>query len=188
MVTELSRAGMLALWRRNALVEPSADSCSVELFDGLKVDELLEERMRAWYLAMLDRGDPAVVTDAAELFSVDETISGVWRRIKVDSAVRRVLSLRLAGWEQAVTVVRDDRAAELVAASANPYLRPTAATPAAVIMADGALYASPVTEPFIVSATATVDTGSELYRLDESALATIPTIFTNELLTQNPFR
>lgn len=179
---------MLALWRRNALVEPSADSCSVELFDGLRVDELLEERMRAWYLAMLDRSDPAVVTDATGLFAVSETADGIWRRIKVDSAVRRVLSLRLAGWEQAVNVVRDDRAAELVAASANPYLRPTAATPAAVIMADGALYASPVTEPVIVSATATVDTGPELYRLDESALATIPTIFTNELLTQNPFR
>lgn len=179
---------MLALWRRNALVEPSADSCSVELFDGLKVDELLEERMRAWYLAMLDRGDPAVVTDATGLFAVSETPDGIWRRITADTTVRRALSIRLAGWEQTAQIVRGDCAAELVAASANPYFRPTAATPAAVIAADGALYASPVIAPAVVSATATVDTGRELYRLDESALATIPTIFTNELLTQNPFR
>lgn len=178
MIVNYSRSEMLQIWRRCAGLEPSASSCTVERFDGIDVDTRLEGLMRLWYLALLDEGDinlAGAPADATEL--VTPLPPGDDSRIATlicAPAVRRLCTIRLSGWKRPATVT--DRRNDLygTALQDNRYSRAGAVTPITWFDGDGTVYATPAgPETTVVSATAYIDNGTDSYRLDERALATI---------------
>lgn len=177
MVT-LSHQQMLQTWRKRAGLEPSVVGCTIERFDGLDVNSRLEAMMRQWYLALLDSADPALLgpaSDASALVTVSSVAADGSCTIICDPSVRRLCSVRLSGWERPAPIADYSSAERRISLMANRFSRPGCASPLAWRDSCGHIFAAPAgAASAIVSATAYLDDGPETYRLDERALATIP--------------
>lgn len=165
---------MLRVWRERAGLEPLNADCSIERFDGIDPEAMIRQKMRQWYLALLDEGRPEFLgppSEAAGLLT--HSPDG---RITCDGTVRRPVTLTLSSWERPATVMTENDAAGLVALEANPYSVAGPARPLAWRDTGGMIHASPCRKgDTIVSALAYTDPGDGLYVLDERGLSTIPT-------------
>lgn len=178
MTINVSHQQMLQTWRRCAGLEPMVSGCSIERFDGVDVDSRLGDMMRQWYLELLDKGDPAMAgeaCDVSELISVTAAGNGYEARLVCDESVRRLMSVRLTGWEREATVADSREIGRKLALQSNPYCRAGNADPIAWRDEGGHIHAIPAEEgAAIAEAEGYVDTGPDTYRIDERALSTIP--------------
>lgn len=174
MIKRLTSDEMLQIWRERAGLEPINTDCSIERFDGIDLNAMIRQRMRQWYLAMLDEGRPEYLgtpSEAAELFTV--TPDG---RITADGTVRRTMTLQLSSWKRPAAVKDIADIAGLVPLEANLYSAAGEMSPLAWRESSGIIRVTPcTTSDAITSALAYTDPGEDLYILDERGLSTIPT-------------
>jgi hypothetical protein len=174
MKLTLTRSQMLEMWRRIRAVEPLRLDCTVERTDGVDLDAMLADEMRAWYLHLLHTAPtsmlcPMDMTAQARVVAAGDGVAAASVSLPADGGVVRVLAVRFAGWKAAVapcsTVERVMRLA------ANPYctgLSEAALTPDGAVVASGVQGAAALTELLCV-----VDHGEEVYQFDDSALTEI---------------
>lgn len=168
---------MLQQWRLRRALLPLRNDCEVQRTDGIDIDTYLRAEMRAWYLGLLD-------TALTRYLSLDDIAADVpltvdsarCVTVKLPDACRRVISVRLQGWERPATIVTDPLS-DLARMQHNPFSRGGTASPVAVL--DGStlqLYSAPASaEPPRLRQLLCVITPDEgLYTLDESALSLIP--------------
>ena len=179
MTVTLTHQQMLQTWRRCAGLEPSVTGCTIERFDGVDIDRRLSEMMRQWYLGLLDSGDPSMAgeaTDAGSLVTAVAEDDGCTARLRCDASVRRLCSVRLTDWQREASVVDEVDAARRLELQANRFSRAGNAEPLVWRDSGGHIHASPASEgSAVVAARGYIDTGPDSYRVDERALATIPT-------------
>lgn len=167
---------MLAIWRRAWGLEVQRADCMVEAVEGVAVDKLIEQRMRAWYVGLLDKAPARLlpVEDISPSLTVVGlgTMASAW----LPAGVRRLLEIRLSGWTNPAVPadIADGSCARRMHLALNPYSAPGPAHPLAAL--DGPrLYLSPFGHGWSVAAAlAVVDPGENTYKLDESLLSTIP--------------
>lgn len=169
---------MTRLWRERSGLEPAVTSCGITRHDGIDVDRSIECRARQWYLNLLYRGDRRhlAVEDISPrvTFSTDGYNIG---RCALPLDVCRVFEVRLAGWASSAKV-RKRPPARLISLLANPFFSGSKTEPMAWIEGD-ILCVAPASEargaltlPLMIAAA--VDTGPEMFTIDDSALSTIP--------------
>lgn len=168
---------MLKLWRNAAGLEPLRVDCTVERVDGIAIDAVIEPRMRAWYLHLLDTAPPAMlpVSDVAQAIRLEPAGASGAATAQLPGQVRRLLELRLGSWRSHAVPCIPQEQPRRHRLALNPYSAPGAAHPLCTLSGrcirvmpfsagDEAVYATAVTDP-----------GPETYTLDESLLSTIPT-------------
>lgn len=165
MIRTLTREQMLNIWRVKRAVEPSGLNCSITRTDALDINSQLEREMRAWYMALLDEANPAMVP----LTNVRDATT-----VLPSSDASSLLTLRLPEGTRRPLFVRFEQPDHLIAINygtlpslSNPFdIAPQAGwlTPREVVVrgAKGAL----------LSLLATVDPGPSSYQLDDRALVT----------------
>lgn len=178
MIVNFSHQQMLQAWRTRAGLEPSVSDGSLERFDAVDIDSRISLMMRRWYLDLLDTGDPAMVgcaSEVAPMLTLTPCVGGYAARISGNDSIRRVVSIRLSGWQRDAVLVDASPASRTVALQSNPFSRAGSTDPVAWRHPDGDLIVVPAdSDSRIISAKAYLDTGADLYRLDERALTTIP--------------
>ena len=171
MTVTLTRSQMLQAWRRRAGLEPSAATCSVERFDCVDLDALIETHMRSWYLGLLDNGMTELVgpptADVSSLLTLSVAPCGYEAVIIPHQSLRRLSSLRLDGWLTDAGVVSGLDLSGTLARQSNRFARAGASAPIAWRAPDGSVRAIPARDgSLIVTASGFVDTGPALYVLD----------------------
>ncbi len=169
---------MLEIWRQRLGLCTTRTDASIAEWDGIDTDAMLLARMRPWYLHLLDTAPPALlpVSEAARQCTLSQSGSS-HHLILPPSDCRRVLSVKMQGWQRSVQPVGHDmpEGAALLRRLASPYARPGTGCPTAVLMADGRIAVAPVDIPVVESLRAILDSGPETYTLCPSLLDTIPT-------------
>ncbi len=164
MKKSLTKDAMLDLWRNLRMAEPLRLDCAVARTDGTDLSSALEAEMRAWYLQLLDRGDPGLIVpvDVAQTAIVGSRKQGV-TLISVSASSRRIMEVMFSGWD--MPVAPNATAETLMRAAANPYCqRPLVAAlgpdRVAVAGAQGTL----------TSLMVALDPGPDTYIFDDAAL------------------
>lgn len=180
MKLTLSRTEMLRLRRMSAGLEPLRNDCSIEITDGIDLDEALARQMRAWYLNLLDTG-PRQWIAPEDIFAEAAVYPGAdsGSLVSLPSCCRRAFEIRLQEWAVAVPVLPAERLPEVLNRQRNPFTAATASSPVAVaaMLGDGRqeiLAWPPGGE--VVLLTAATDRGEDVYTFDEAAMATWPTV------------
>ena len=175
MKVTLTREEMLRRRRTAAGLDTLRSDCSIEQTDGLTVDEILEPELRRRYLRFLD-------TAPVELLAPDDLCDDAvcypsaagGAAIRVPLKCRRVLEVRLNGWERSCRVQPPDKAASVMALQLNPYTAATGANPAAVLdPSRTTVLVWPATTgliPTVSLFTAITDPGEDFYVLDEAGI------------------
>ena len=168
---------MLKLWRKAAGLEPSRVDCTMERVDGIDADAVIEPRMRAWYLRLLDTAPPGLLPaqDASRSIHIDDCQWHAGAAGLLPDAVRRLLEVHLTGWKCHAVPCTPEEQPRRHRLALNPYSAPGPAHPLCTV-AGRRIHVLPF-EPgdFLDYALAVVDPGPELYTLDDSLLSTIPT-------------
>lgn len=170
-MTNYSKAQMLAIWRGALGLDTAYAECSIEQFDGLNVNDLIAQRMRQWYLNLLDTAAPALLPTAdiaARCTRVARPNNAA--AITLPDDCRRVVHVRAASWPVAIAPTADTARAALLG---HPFAAPTARRPLAIATLRSILIA-PCAPADAIEVLAVVDPGEQFYTLDESLLATIP--------------
>ncbi len=132
MKLTLTAEELLGQCKLIALLEPLEGECVTAREEGVNVDRLLELKLRARYIAMLDEGDPAlcVARDITGQVSLDDAGCGT-RVIELPADCRCVVEVKVSGWTRAVRPVRPDdpEARRRLRLAANPYLQECAMDP-----------------------------------------------------------
>ncbi|MGN0224059.1 MAG: hypothetical protein ACI4AM_08540 [Muribaculaceae bacterium] len=171
-MTHYTKAQMLAIWRAALGLDTPYAECSIEQFDGINVNDLIAQRMRQWYLNLLDTADPALLPTADIAARCTHTARpNNAAAITLSDDCRRVVHVRAASWPMAIAPEADTACAALLG---HPFAAPTARRPLA-IAALRSLLIAPCAPADAIEVVAVVDPGEQLYTLDESLLATIPT-------------
>lgn len=167
---------MLALWRQRLGLCTSRADAAVAEWEGVDTDTTLRQHMRSWYLRQLDTAPPALlpVSEISRQCTLSAAGSS-HHLILLPSDCRRVLSVRLQGWQRSVHPERYDTpdGDRLLRRLASPFARPGTACPTAVMMADGSIAVAPVDIPVVESLRAIVDPGPDTYILCPSLLEEI---------------
>lgn len=169
----LTEEELLGRWRLLTMLEPLApDGATAERSDYTSLRELCLLRMRAWYASLLDDADPSLVpvTDIRSSCTLRHD-NGVWL-MELPEGVRRVVSVRLAGWRRPAVPVT----AQSAIPCTNPYLTGEEGDPVVIRLSPGRLMIDgPVTD--VTAATgevmATTLPADGSYILSEKALALI---------------
>jgi len=179
MIVTLSREEMLRCRRIAAGLEHLRTDCDVRVTDGIDVDAMYEQELRQWYLDFLDNG-PAhlvAVSDVAATLRDGERVPGGGVMISVPPECRRVFSLRLDSWLNAVEVASAEKARDIISRQLNPYTAASPAMPVACLVPGaeaglaGGIMAWPAGK--LPHVTAAIDTGPGIYKFDEAAMNTI---------------
>lgn len=173
MKVSFTREEMLGHRRLVGGFEPLRTDCTVEDTAGTDIDALLEAQLRGRYLELLDTADVALLApaDIAADTAVDAGADGC-SLLALPAACRRVLSVRLGGWECCAEVLPQAEEGRVRALQLNPFTASDASVPKAVWLSDGHIAAWPrgsVAE----SVVAVCDPGPEVYTLDERALSVL---------------
>ncbi len=177
MKLELSKAEMLARWMSRRYLEPVRADCQVERSDAVDLAALCAREARDWYLELLATAPAELLSpvDVAKDCEAEAAADGYSVDVWMPENVVRPLSVRLAGWYRAATVVAPDSPAARRCASR--FGAGGVAEPVAVLEPDGRLrlFSRPTSRraPVVESLMAAVDTGEELYHFDERALSLI---------------
>lgn len=174
MIRDYSRSEMLEIWRRRAGFETTEESCNVEVYDGMDVNEFLEQRMRRWYLGLLDRGDSRLtpVEDVRSSCHTEANAGGC-TKLSVPLMTRKLISCRLPGWKRAAAP--EEGTTAVLKRESNPYCRADSLHPR-VLKFENYYLCFPAASPdFGIpdEVLVTTDTGPELYRVDDSVTGDI---------------
>jgi len=167
---------MLGRWMLHCGFEPLRADAAVVRADGIDLEKLMAQRMRQWYLDLLD-------TAPVELLETDDIAGNLTVTVLADGSglimlpeeCRRLLSIRLEGWTRNAAIVSAGSAA--ARRQCNLMTRAGASCPVAV--ADGReirLFSPVAGRATVASAIAVMRPEPDIYRLDERALALIPTV------------
>jgi len=173
MNVTLSPDEMLLHWRLYRAMEPLRADCEVERLDGLDTDAILRMQMRAWYLDLLDFGDPALLTpvDVASRAMLSPERDGV-AVITLPHDCRRLLDLKVEGWERSARLTAPGT--QLAMEQLNPYTRGNCHAPVAVVDRFRCrIYPFPAPGARIERALAAVAPADGSYSFDDSALSLI---------------
>lgn len=162
---------MLAAWRRALGLETTRTDCTVTAFEGIDVDSLIRQKMRRWYVGLLDRAPLHLVP--VECY-VDVQMSAGrdgWGTVSLPAGARRPLEVMLTEWHNPARVLAPEEAAPAVARMASPYGLPGTARPLAVL-GSGCIRVYPA-KGKVERLIAVADPGPDAYVLDESLMASI---------------
>jgi hypothetical protein len=173
MIVQYTKAQMLEYRRKIAGFEPLRADCSIEIVDGIDVNELLERELRQWYLDLLDNGDVNLLktTEIGSALALATRNDGS-AVIKLPDNCRRVVSVYVNGWQRDAKVMDYASALPRLQLLSNPYSRPGTSDPLAVDCGNGVLLVAP-TGSYVASATAICDTGEDTFIFDEKALSNL---------------
>lgn len=173
MKLSLTREEMLVRRRLAGGFEPLRTDCTVEDTAGTDIDSLLEQELRGRYLELLDSAPEEYLapSDVAAETAVAPYADG-GSLLAPPPGCRRVLRVRMAGWEKAAEVLPMAQAAGVEARQRNPYTAASAAMPAALGLPDGRVAVWPGAAS-AETVCAVCDAGSEVYNIDERALAVL---------------
>lgn len=185
MKITLSKEEMRRRLRILAGLEPEHTDCAIEYTDGLDIDALLDQKLRAWYLDLLDNGDMSLLAPA-DISSTARCTDGVGdgSEIILPAMCRRVDSIRLEGWNRSTRVLSPSEATAAIRRQSNPFLAATADSPVAVESPGGAggapgnILAWPKGGS-VALLTAALDAGPDSYTLDETALRQLEKVAEN---------
>lgn len=156
-----------------------AHGCSGCACDGIDLRRLAADEMRSWFMNLLDTAprellDPDDISDVAP---VPERLADGRLAITLPESCRRVVGVRLAGWERSATILTD-RESAAARRQCSPMSRAGSHCPVAVV--DGRrLIMSPSEPPEVeqlLVCLAPAEGTRGVYRLDPRALSTIPQI------------
>ncbi len=168
MKLSLTRAQMLERRRLAGGLEPLRSDCSIEYTDGIDVDRLLEQDLRARYVWMLDHADLSCLAVEA-VTGVKESIApSGGTRLRLPAACRRALVVEIEGWERSAKVLPAAMFDKILSWQDNTFRAATARRPIAVSGSDGDIFAWPGGQ--LITLKGIVDPGPEKYILDESGL------------------
>lgn len=161
-----SESAMLELWRLLRAAEPLRLDCTVGRTHGVDMDAIYKNRMRGWYLNLLDRGREEFLApeNVAEGARVER--QGNLTVIAAPEGVRRILRLRFASWPAAIAPRADE--ATVRARAGNHFSK----RPLAALLAPRLVAASGASGQ-LVELIAAVDHGPQIYCFDDSALLSL---------------
>lgn len=169
MIVTLTRRQMIDRWMLMRGFGPMRTDASVVRSDGLDLEAMFEAEARAWYLHVLDTAPPHLVgavdiSDRVTLTVEDDSMAC----IALPDDCRRVVGLRLEGWRNDALIVAPDSAEAL--RQDNELTRGGICRPVAVLEAGRRLSTRslPPGPKRIASLVAVTDSGSDVYRFDES--------------------
>lgn len=174
MLLNLSSEEMLGVWKLKRYFEPLRSDCELSRTDGVDLDRLQMMEMREWYLNLLDNGELSLleVSDIARDVALKYQSDGS-ATIALPAECRRVVEVKLEGWQRAAIIAGPD--SPIAALQRSPYSRGRSEEPVAVVN-QGYLhiYTPPSTDSRISSLKCVAEPADGSYRFDERALATIP--------------
>lgn len=168
-----SKAEMLALWRRRLGFDERRNDCTVEVYDGREVNDIITDAMRSWYLRLLDSA-PLRLLPAARISCTAAPAGIHTMSISLPESCRRVTAVEAPRWDFPAVPDSSGRAQEAISLAAGPFGGPSDARP--VVADDGSrtLLAAPLDAGDAFTVTGISDPGDAVYILDESLLDTIP--------------
>lgn len=173
MTLSYNQDEMLALWRRRRGLEPLRSDGITVRRDGLDVDTLMLAELNAWYANLLARGslDMVEVTELTD--KIVRKLDGTTLSVTLPERCRRVVSVRGRGWSRSAIPTPLEQVNVL---DINQYAGRGPENPLA-ILDDRILTLYRVTGSEIESLRVVVQPEGGIYRFDETALATIPTLY-----------
>lgn len=168
MLVTLSKAEMLACWRRAFGYETTNLGVDIEAFEGVEYTQSLIDNMRRWYLGLLDNASPALLPVETMTLKAEPFDTGVLCRTTLPPAVRRVLKVESAEWQRTPELLTRAAAEQRLSRLASPYARPSAGEPLAIV-GEGVVEVAPCSGGQVY-VTAVCDPGASTYVLDESLL------------------
>lgn len=176
MMLTMTKAEMLAYWRRALALAPGSEGCTVTVSGGFTSDAGLERAVRMWYLNLLDTAPPALLpTVDIGLDIITEPCAENCSRLHWQRGdLRRVLWVRLDQWVTGTAPIADGSdARQALARLASPFGMPGNRQPLAAFTPEGLVVAPAAVVASVDSFVAVADPGTEVYTLDESLLATV---------------
>ena len=169
---DLSAAEMLSLWKERLGLTLPHRECTIEVADGLNVDQRLAKEIEEWYLQLL-------MTAPAEYLPVDDVVAEIETTITDDlvcectlppHAVRPVL-FQMQGWSQPITQFH--KPSEPIALrQKSPYLRGRQTNPVGVDRGDKILlYSAGSSTSQLLTALCVVRPANGRYILHRSLLS-----------------
>lgn len=170
---------MVELWLLHRYHETARTDAQVVRADGIDLRRLAADEMRSWFMNLLDTAPRELLDpdDLSDVAPVPGRLADGRLALTLPESCRRVVGVRLAGWERSATILTD-RESAAVRRQCSPMSRAGSHCPVAVV--DGRrLIMSPselpeVEELLVCLAPAEGTRG--VYRLDPRALSTIPQI------------
>lgn len=175
-VFTLETPEMLSLWKLLGGYEPLNDDCSVECADGIDLDSMLIQRIRAWYAEQLLTApvDALPIFDIADDVWIEKTPHGSIE-VELNEGTVRVISVRMAGWQRPAIIVSDPQSPEATA-QRNPFTRATSSAPVAIVNDSGSLslYPAPDGEPRLRRLMAIVQPRPGIFLMTDALIDRIP--------------
>lgn len=174
MIKTFSSDELLSIWRRRLGLDTVRTDCSVKVYEGIDLDDLLRRSLRQWYLDLLDSAPHHLlpVSDIASEATVNNAFDTTWSDIQLPASARRPLSVRLKGWNVETNVISHDEASNILCRMASPFGRPGPNAPLAIRRENG-ISATPASDS-VLSVRVVNDPGEAEFILDESLLSTLP--------------
>lgn len=169
MKLSLTKAQMLERRRLSGGLEPLRTDCTIEYTDGIDIDRLLEQELRARYVLMLDHADPSMLAVEAVNGIKESSAPAGGSKLRLPASCRRAIDVELEGWGRAATVMPGDSFDRILSWQDNDFRAATALHPVAVAGPDGDIYAWPAGQ--LKRLRGISDPGDEHYILDESGLS-----------------
>lgn len=172
----LTHTEMLGRWMLHCGYEPLRADATVVRADGIDLERLMAQRMRRWYLDLLDTA-PVELLETDDIAAQLQAARGAdgCARLTLPDECRRLISIRMSGWARNATVVAAD--SPVARRQCNPMTRGGAAAPVAVVEGREVWLYSPAGSNLnIESAVVVMRPPADTYRLDERALSLIPEV------------
>jgi len=168
MKLSLTKAQILERRRLCGGLEPLRSDCSIEYTDGIDVDKMLEQELRARYVWMLDHADISMLAVEAVTGVKESPTSDGGIRLRLPASCRRPVDIEIEGWAHPAKVLPCGMFAKILSWQDNVFRAATALRPVAVSGADGDIYAWPGGQ--LLRLRGICDPGPDNYVLDESGL------------------
>jgi hypothetical protein len=180
MVTEYSLEQMLAIWRTRMGIVATDDVTGLVRTDIADINAYLRQRIDDWYYQQLDTAP--IQWLKIEDCSAEATVTlqeGRVIAVKLPDRCRRVVRVRLKGWNQDAQIVTDNNS-RLAQLQRSEFTRGGVCRPVAV--ASGRqllLYQRGLELPTLTALECVCDPAEGVYAIDRRALSTIPLIDIN---------
>lgn len=177
MIVTITLSQLIECRRVAAGLNFSRQDCSVELVEGIGIEDRWAQQMRRRYARLLRAADPMLlpVSDIASEITLDVSRAGEGTAA-LPATAARLLNIRLRSWKRPARVVtRAEYDADGSSARAlNPFCAPGADSPAAILEPSGEVTLLPASAPDSVAhAIAVTDPGPDLFTLDESLIESL---------------
>ena len=167
---------MMDQWRLRRGVEPLRADSSVTRTYGSDFDALLRAELDNWYARLLDTAPrqllaPENVASEGSLTPTGTHSHGAQLTLPVH--VRRVLTVRLEGWNVPSAPIALADSATMLRRQANPFTAATTACPLVIDIGSSFMLFPASADSVIASIEAVTDRSPDEYRLDSRALELI---------------